>query len=550
MTIGASAERPRPDWRGALLVVLLAVVVAAPSLRNGFAYDDVFAIALDTRIHELSAWRSWVTGPYWTSSSDSLYRPLTTALFGLQWALGDGAPWLFHAVNLLLHAAVTAAVLWLASRLLAPWAALVAAAVFAVHPVHVEAVANVVGQSELLAGLMLVAGTALYLEARQRGPLERRHVLLLGLLYLLGILAKEHAFVLPALWLGCEGTVLRRTAPWRQVLRGVWPAYALAAALAAFALGMRWAVLGELGGTPVHRTLVGLDAVARNLVMLSVFPEILRVLVWPLRLHADYSPMHVVVSTTPSLVQLPGLLLVLATLVFLVWTWRQRPTAAFAVLLLLLPWLPTSNIAFGSGVLLAERALYTPSVGLVLGIGLIGEALRRHVPGSAAARVAGMLLLAVVLVAGTVRSMRRTPVWASSESVFRSLITEQPLSFKAHLAWGGYLAERGELDAAIREWRMAARIEPGYHLAYQMMGEYLMKAGRCDAAIAPLREAVRFGGEAPRPRAMLVLCLVETGQLDAAREAVRAAIDWRLDPFWFGAQRRRIDSLRTLGAGR
>src|SRR5258708_31525497 len=94
------------------------------------------------------------------------YRPLTILAYSLEWAAGHGKPWLFHAVNIGMYAAISVAVFYLAETCLPFAAAWVAAALFAVHPVHVEAVASVVGQSELLAALFMIPAVALYIRRR------------------------------------------------------------------------------------------------------------------------------------------------------------------------------------------------------------------------------------------------------------------------------------------------------------------------------------------------------------------------------------------------
>jgi hypothetical protein len=94
------AVRPTLDRRVLALVVLLAIVVAAPSLANGFAYDDIWVIVRDQRKHDLARWREWLTEAYWILGSPAMYRPLTTTLFALEWAAADGNPWVFPAVNI------------------------------------------------------------------------------------------------------------------------------------------------------------------------------------------------------------------------------------------------------------------------------------------------------------------------------------------------------------------------------------------------------------------------------------------------------------------
>src|SRR5690606_23003950 len=131
----------------------------ANALANGFALDDVYIIQRNPRVHDLSNLRDiWLT-PYWPWSGRELglYRPGTIFLYAVQWAIGEGAAQAFHVMNLLLHALASVLVFVLLRRLVSDIPALAGALIFAVHPVHAEAVANVVGQAEIVAAIAVLA---------------------------------------------------------------------------------------------------------------------------------------------------------------------------------------------------------------------------------------------------------------------------------------------------------------------------------------------------------------------------------------------------------
>ena len=190
----------RDPASAALLVTLVATAVFANSLLNQFAYDDYHIVEQNTAIQSLETLPGAVVSPYWPNAYGrelGLWRPVTTAALGLQWIVAGGSPVLFHTVNVLAHVAASALVLVLLMHLMSLPAALAAALVFAVHPVHVEAVANVVGFSEVFSTFALIAACVVHV----RGP-DRTSwggALLLGALYALGFGAKESAVTLPAL---------------------------------------------------------------------------------------------------------------------------------------------------------------------------------------------------------------------------------------------------------------------------------------------------------------------------------------------------------------
>jgi len=128
-----------------LAVALCAVLPHLPALWNRFAMDDLYIIAWNPLVHSLSGVFGAFTGPYWPPDlGGQMYRPLPLASFALTWGIVGDHPLLFHAMNLLWHAAVAVAVTALAQRLAGFTAALAAGLLFAVHPIHTEAVTGIV----------------------------------------------------------------------------------------------------------------------------------------------------------------------------------------------------------------------------------------------------------------------------------------------------------------------------------------------------------------------------------------------------------------------
>jgi len=542
----AAASPVRVDWRALTLVGLLAFAAAAPSLANGFAYDDQWIIVTNARVHDLDRWADWLTTSYWPTREATLFRPLTTAGFALQWAVGGGTALVFHVVNVVLAVAGAVAFTWLASLVLPAAAAIVVGAAFAVHPVHVEAVANLVGQSELSAGLALILALGVYIRARRAGPLRRTTTLGLTAMYLAAVFLKEHALMLPAWFVAAEFTVLRELGPWRTRVRDLAWFYVMLGAVAAFSLVARWDVLGAIGGDIPHPALNGLTAAGRAFVMLDVLPEIGRLLLWPARLYADYSPEHINVSPDATLSHLNGMLIAAGAMtLFAVGVKRSAPVA-LGLLLAALAWLPTANLLMPSGILLAERALYLPSAGFLLaagaGVALVEGRFSAAAITAAGARRAAGVVLGAVLILGIGRSVERQRAWRSSDDVFWTLVNDAPASFKAHHVWGGVLFDRGDLRGGERELLMAIRIFPAYHKLYQDLAQQYRQGGQCLPAMPLFKRALELGGPLPLSRAGLVACELGLARFSDARRTALLGITDGHDPEWFRARLRSADS--------
>src|SRR2546430_1738531 len=273
-----------------------AVVVYLGALWNGFAVDDVPIIVHNPLVASPSGiWRAFAA-PYWPPDlGGHMSPPLVIAGFALDWLLGSTA-WL-QAVNLAWHAAASVAVAALARRW-ADWTgALVAGLLFAVHPVHVEAVANVVGRAEVMAALFTLV--AVY------AALVHESVAWSAAALALGLLSKENAAVAPALivcafaWVGALVVAWRRARKLEASGLG-WPAIALLPVAnllypAGFYLAERTLYLPSAGPVLAAAAWLArlrreqLRPVAAALVLLGGVPSALRVPVWRDDAHVTHS---------------------------------------------------------------------------------------------------------------------------------------------------------------------------------------------------------------------------------------------------------------------
>ncbi|HEV8599058.1 MAG TPA: hypothetical protein VGQ69_06830, partial [Gemmatimonadales bacterium] len=411
-------KRGRLLGRPELLLAALALAASAAGIGNGFVYDDVPILLRNATVHQLTDPAGLWGSAYWPSGL--LYRPLTVQLFALEWALGAGRPLVFHLVNVLLLLLVAVLFWRLARRLLEPLPAFAASALFAVHPVHVEAVANGVGQSELLMTLFALLAVERYLVWRQNGPLGLRRRVALAVFTLGAILSKETGYVTPFLLLSAEALLGGRDAPsWRVRLRAMGPVLFLQFGVVLAAFLLRLIVLGAAAGELTAPALRNLSPVERITGMLAAVPQWTRLLFWPAHLQAEYGPPALPVTGGFGLAHVLGLLILLLAVALVVWCWRIWPVIALGLVWIAIALAPVSNVLVASGVILAERTLFLPSAGAMLALGgVLAAALPRiESAGALARRTAAFLLVAVVL-AGLLRSAERQRVWRDEATFF------------------------------------------------------------------------------------------------------------------------------------
>lgn len=530
MTVAAGWPGALTRRRAAALAAALAAVVHLGALANGFAYDDEVVVAGDADLRSLSTLGPRLLEPYWPDAfgaSVGSWRPVTTAAFGLLWVGADGRPWAFHAAGVALHAVATGLVVLFLAALLPPVAALAGGLLFSVHPVHVEAVANVVGMAEPLAAVFALAAAVWWV--RSDAPPGTRAVVGMAVLYGLAVLAKEGAAVLPGLLILADAA--RRDLGFRDVgayLRRRGAALAAMAAALALCLVARWSVLGTVT-SPTHPPGAEvLSEIPRIWTLAAVWPHWVRLLVAPVDLASDYAPgvVEIAYGWTPAGVV--GVGVALAALLVAWAAWRQgepmgpdRPsprTLGFAVVWVLVAVLPVANVLFLAPTILAERTLYLASIGAAAAFGWgVAEVVRRRPP-------VGWAALAVALVAFTALSLARVPTWRSSDAVFETLLDDHPESGRAWWGLARRLDRAGQVPEARRAYAVAMDLLDSEHQVALDVGAHLLSTGRPEQARLFLRRTWRARSDWYTAPGLLAAAELGAGRPAVALEAARAAV--------------------------
>jgi hypothetical protein len=441
--------------------VLLAIAASISGVTNGFALDDVAIVANDPRVHSLGGIPAIFAQPYWTvEAGSSLYRPLTSVAFTLQWVLGGGSPLIFHVLSIVLYAAVSVAVFRLARLFIDARTAWLAAALFAVHPLHVEAVANVVGQAELWAALFALCAVIRFARRDEDGSRSRRDVIAVAALFGTALLFKEHVIVLPAILVVAEWLHFGRKNSRADRLQSLLPVAVITAATATAFLVVRTAVLGGFQGGGASPIFFETDLGTRVFTMLAVVQEWLRLFVWPAELSADYSPSRIVIMRSFGAFMLPGLLVLGSATVLGIAARKTQPVLSFALAWIGITLLIPSNLVVVTGFVLAERGLFLASVGVTL-IGAMAitstmQMAGRHAHEKEPALIA--IAAALLLMLGIARSSTRNPVWYDNESLITQTVEDAPQSARAHMMMAQLHIDRGQLRLALAESAQAVEL--------------------------------------------------------------------------------------------
>ena len=429
-----------------LSLCVLTALVYSNSFRSGFVFDNRPLILQDPRVHAATTENVKLIFDhtyFWPRAEHGLYRPLTTLSYLFNYAILGNAdrPAGYHWINLLLHLCNVLLVYVLGlklSRRMAPSA--FAAALWAVHPVLTEAVTNIAGRADLLAGMSVLCGTLFYLKSRAAGGAMR--VVWLGSLMgstLLGMYSKESAIVIAGIIVLCELSGWKNSRSLRSL------AYALLAIAlpVAIMLWQRASVLANATAPEFHyldNPLIGASFLVSRLTAVKVLAKYLALFLWPATLSSDYSYSQILL-VHGSFLDWLACALIAAVAVGAMLQARRRPLVFFLAGFGFVCILPVSNLVFLLGSIMAERFLYLPAIGLAGIVVMLVFAL-----GHQAKRAwLTPTILCVAIAACGARTWRRNLDWRDDLSFWRAAVATAPNSALAHR---GYAAVLDETDAS------------------------------------------------------------------------------------------------------
>jgi hypothetical protein len=491
-----SPKRSRSDL-AAWVVAIIALLANAPVLFVDFVFDDHPIIEDSVRVNELQLGKIWSTS-YWDSSERlNEYRPLVVSSYAIERGLLGPTPGHYHAVNWLLHALVAVSVLFAGRAIrLSESAAAVAAALFAVHPIHLDAIAPIVGRAELLAALAMTGGIFFWVRVRTAESQSIGGLLGLGGCIAVGAFSKESALAAIPVIAAVEWLVVRRTAN----RRAAFAATATVATVVVVYLLARVIVLGSLlqsnaaGFTIVANPLVAEDLFARLLTATSIFGHYLHLFAWPHPLSPDYSfdSLPVIRAATDPWFWMPfaiGATLGVGALASI----RRRPLLAIAAAVFFAPYSIVSNTAFLIGTMLAERLFYLPSIGLCWAIGLgLAAGVARVGEGrfSASQRILAIAAIPIAVLGSM--SFERAQNWQNEELLYHEALQTYPRNTGMWLTLGEIAIRTGRYPIAVERMGRVIEIVPDFTKAWLDRGTLLAALGQNQAAVSDLRRAVEL----------------------------------------------------------
>jgi tetratricopeptide (TPR) repeat protein len=300
--------------------------------------------------------------------------------------------------------------------------------------------------------------------------------------------------------------------------------YLLMIAVALAIFWIRGVVLIDTTPAP-HTALAGLDFVQRLATFCTIVVEWTRLFVWPVRLIPVYSPPYIDAARSFDASAVPGFLIILISITLAALASRRRSSHAITLGFewLAVSLLPVSNILFATGIIVAERTLFLPSVGFAIIAGIAAHLALERARGRRwiqLLQISGAALLAAALVRGAVHER----VWSDDGHLVTAAIVAAPDSYMLDAMYADYALRSGKPDVAEQWLKRAIELYPRDPSPHISLGQLYVQAGRFDDALLAFSIAMGLDRENSDARAGMILCLDRLGRYRDAHLLARTGI--------------------------
>jgi len=486
-----------------LILIILCLLVYSNSLNNAFVSDDIDSIRDVDYI---------VKNSLINQHLGTLLLPSTALNYLNYFIAGKDNPFVYHLTNILLHAIATILIFFFLRLFFRADSSLVASSLFAVHPIHAEAVTWISGRPYIMTAIFILIGYFLYNKAIEPANKDKKLILFLrpgagfkSTFYWLCIIIFSYYlifnfsfyFIFPVFLILSDITFKR----WRRSWKLWIPFFAIVAFRLILAKGI---ILGRISSVAKEAGIAGSSWTNPSFNMAYSLFAHLGLLIWPAKLTLYHEPP--VISIVALRIELIILFIVLPVLLFIFF---KKAKALFLGLILFIIFLAPTYSPVMISWLLAERYIYFPSVALSIFAAFFYERYigprrnteEKHVKKKVAEgiekteapqRKTALILFTAVIAAYGVRTVARNEDWKTPQSLWRQTVLVSPKSPRAHNNMADAYGKEGNIDAAIGELKKAIELNSGYADAYHNLGNIYNGQGNINEAVKYYKLAITF----------------------------------------------------------
>ncbi len=493
-----------------MILALTSLIAYEPMRHNGFVdYDDEDYVTQNAHVLR-GLTKDGLVWSFTETDRTANWHPLTWLSHMLDVQLFGVNPLWHHLVSLLFHIANTLLLFGIfAKTTKAVWQSFFVAAVFALHPLHVESVAWAAERKDVLSGLFWMLTIAAYVFYAAK-PTIRRYVLVV-LFFILGLMAKPMLVTLPFVLLLLDYWPLERFNPGRQYRRGTaWkliveklPLFLLSAASSAIAFVVQRHAGAMLRGENYSLlTRISNAAVAYIGYIAKLFYPVDLAVLYP---HPGNSlPLWQPIAAAAALIVITAAAIALAVkkrFLLVGWLWYLGTLV------------PVIGLVQVGSQAMADRYTYLPATGIFIMLAWgVGEILDKWKYRKIAIGLCAALILPV-LIMGT---RNQAAYWQNTLTLYKHTLEVTKNNYVVHGNYGCALQDQGQLDAAIEQFNKALQLKPDYTGPLNNLGMALRSQGKIDEAIAQWQKVLKLEPYHPNANANLGLTLAMQGRSEEA----------------------------------
>ncbi|XP_059622180.1 protein O-mannosyl-transferase TMTC4 [Phlebotomus argentipes] len=528
-----------------ILLALASIICYGSHLDGEFVFDDTVAIVKNWDVTGKASVQDIFRHDFWgynitDASSHKSYRPLTILTFRLEHSLYGLNAARMKLVNLVLHILVTWLIVpfWgsIFHSIDDQWVAFGAAFMFAIHPVHTEAVSGIVGRAELLVALIFFTSLILYnTQLAHEGLSAARLVIYLGffILQTIALLFKENGITISLMAVACEvilnTNLVQKVKNWRISLNlppeVIFRVALLIISCILLCIFRLWIMNFQ---SPSFKIMDNPVAASESLSTKSLSQMYLYALNYWLLLCPDWLSFDWALGSIRLVdsvldMRLIPIVIFWVFLCALIWTSVHKAQQILAIALVVIPFLPACGIV-KLGFVIAERVLYISSLGHCFLIALSVQRLWEFAPKCRKLLSIAVIFCVVIFIA---RTRARAQEWTSEELLFSSALRVCPNNAKVHYNIARLATDRGERDKAFTFYHQAIDLFPEYESAIMNLGNLYREIGQFQKAETLLMRSLELLEEFPAAWMNLGIVQAALKKYDQSLQSYRKALKYR-----------------------
>ncbi len=474
-----------------LVIAIVSFLVYYNALNNDFVFDDESVVQNNQSILTLSNIPKFFTAEEgFHKVIGRYYRPVVSSLYAVDYAIWGMNPFGFHLTNVIIHVIASLLLLMVLMKLFGDYkngllAALIGALIFAVHPIHTEAVSWISGRTDSLATLFFFLSFLFYVKYSEEDN-NKKFLVISLIAYFVGLLSKEMIVTMPVLLFLYDFFFKKRNIEWFK--KNLMP-YILFIALTIVFVGIRYIVLKDVVDRTTYMYFYGEDTATVIFTMLKSVPVYFKLLLFPVNLLYHYNGVLPDSHSIGDVKVILSALFVIVMLAVSVSLYKKYNEVSFSILFFFVSLFPVMNIIPTMN-FIAERFLYLSSFALSA---IISFVIVRYLNEKNKSSLVTFFLL-IVIIFSYLTYVRNTE-WKNNETLYMTADGKDGSVLLVNA--GNMYANKKNYDEAEKRYRRAIEIRDNSVLAHHNLGLIFLLKGNLDSAEIKFKKGITIDSLSP-----------------------------------------------------